>query len=151
MHSHSRNFIDKAAAKRYWQERAKLNAYVNLAEPKLPTNTDTSNLIPLTGAAGAPIPNDKQNLWKFLLVGDPESYPDGWELHDFKTNNNKWSSISLPNHWQLQGFDIPIYTNTSYPFQFDPPRARRNGLWVNQACDLGLGATADTYGPNNVR
>ena len=47
---------------------------------------------------------------------------------------------NILGHWQLQGYDIPLYTNTSYPFAFDPPRARRNGTWVMTACDLGLGA-----------
>ena len=49
-------------------------------------------------------------------------------------------------HWQLQGYDIPIYTNTVYPFAFDPPRARRNGSWVMTACDLGLGAPSGRIG-----
>ena len=38
--------------------------------------------------------------------------------------------MALPSHWQLQGHDIPIYTNTAYPFAFDPPRARRTGMYT---------------------
>ena len=33
--------------------------------------------------------------------------------------------IPVPSHWQLLGFDIPQYTNTGYPFRFNPPYVRR--------------------------
>jgi hypothetical protein len=89
----------------------------------------------LTGLPGKPSENSAG--WKFLLVGSPDESPKGWNGKSFQDHAN-WETVSLPNHWQLQGYDAPLYTNTSYPFQFDPPRARRNGFWVDTACDLGL-------------
>lgn len=93
----------------------------------------------LTGKPGEP---SAPYEWLFLLVGSPEECPDGWmeSKLDPLELKAKWNRIALPNHWQLQGYGIPLYTNTTYPFQFDPPRARRNGLWTDTACDLGLGA-----------
>lgn len=102
-------------------------------------NTPLDTIFLLTGEPGIPGGN---LMWKFLLVGSPEESPPGWnnEVYSCDLPLDAWNAVALPNHWQLQGHDIPIYTNTTYPFQFDPPRARRNGLWTNTACDLGLGA-----------
>ena len=33
----------------------------------------------------------------------------------------KWSSITVPGHWQLQGHGTPQYTNTVFPFPVCPP------------------------------
>lgn len=54
--------------------------------------------------------------------------------------------LTLPGNWQLQGFDIPIYTNTTYPFTFNPPYAERNGIWNATDCDKGLGGTCENSG-----
>lgn len=110
----------------------------------------SSTMILLTGEPGLP---DDTNHWMFLLVGDPSCAPLGWEQIDYQPNGHvtscqyRWTEVQLPHHWQLQGFDIPIYTNTSYPFQFDPPRARRTGRWTVVPCDLGLGGSTETSKP----
>ena len=31
------------------------------------------------------------------------------------------SDMTVPGHWQLQGFDHPIYTNVQFPFPCNPP------------------------------
>ena len=118
--------------------------------------------------------------WDFLLVGDPNSLPLGWEVFndsisrgelesepssdrvpllksnsyaDIRQCSNEWMKTTLPCHWQLQEGvnDIPIYTNTTYPIQFDPPRARRTGLWKNMDCDIGLGADQRPYNTPTAR
>ncbi|RAL48824.1 hypothetical protein DM860_001144 [Cuscuta australis] len=30
--------------------------------------------------------------------------------------------LPVPSNWQCHGYDKPIYTNTKYPFHFDPPK-----------------------------
>ena len=77
------------------------------------------------------------SMWDFVLVGSPELVPHNWFLQS-KVCDEDWKSIPVPSHWQLQGHDIPIYTNTMYPFAFDPPRARRTGTWRITDCDQGL-------------
>lgn len=32
-----------------------------------------------------------------------------------------WDKITVPSNWQMHGYDKPQYTNTRYPFSFDPP------------------------------
>lgn len=105
--------------------------------------SDKNEHLYLTGKAGCP---DESTLWDFLLVGSPLLCPRDWHTPNYwlTVRDHAWQKVSLPNHWQLQGFDVPLYTNTGYPFQFDPPRARRNGKWVNTACDVGCGGTTTT-------
>ena len=33
----------------------------------------------------------------------------------------KWDKIVVPCNWQMQGYDIPNYTNIEYPYPLDPP------------------------------
>ncbi|RYH32346.1 hypothetical protein EON65_00775 [archaeon] len=103
------------------------------------------NIFMLTGEAGVP---DCGKMWKFALAGDPDSLDTAW-INSGPTEKSKynWSDMSLPCHWQLAGFDVPMYTNTSYPFRFNPPYVRRDGTWVNAACDLGLGAVSIDKAP----
>jgi beta-galactosidase len=37
-------------------------------------------------------------------------------------DDDGWSELPVPSHWQLHGFGVPAYTNTAYPFPIDPPR-----------------------------
>ena len=55
--------------------------------------------------------------WQFELFSRPEDVPENWP-----EQTQKLSTIVVPGHWQLQGFDRPIYTNVQYPFPCDPPR-----------------------------
>lgn len=57
--------------------------------------------------------------WKFNIVKKPSERP----LDFYKTdlNTTKWQDIQVPSNWELQGFDIPIYTNVVYPFPKNPP------------------------------
>ena len=84
-------------------------------------------------------------------MGQPSETPQDFPSPSFNDKDNGWSSISLPGHWQLHGHDIPIYTNTSYPFAFDPPRARRNGVWKLQDCDIGIGCSPEPSHPNGAK
>ena len=58
--------------------------------------------------------------WKFHWVRKPADRP-----RDFfkpEVNIDWWDDIPVPSHWQLQGYDIPIYINAGYPFPMDPPQ-----------------------------
>ena len=63
--------------------------------------------------------------WRFLLSPDPAHRPAGFERPDF--DDAAWSKIRVPSNWQIEGFDIPIYTNIRYPFDVDlkAPRVPR--------------------------
>jgi beta-galactosidase len=54
--------------------------------------------------------------WQFALFNSVETVPSSWpsELPDMQ-------DLQVPGHWQLQGFDHPIYTNVQFPFPCTPP------------------------------
>ena len=41
---------------------------------------------------------------------------------DWADAGDGWEAITVPGHWQLQGWGSPAYTNVSYPFPLDMPR-----------------------------
>jgi beta-galactosidase len=58
--------------------------------------------------------------WKFKFI---ENYQgSNMEFYSESFDIGQWKDISVPGSWQLQGYDIPIYTNIKYPFRpVDPP------------------------------
>ena len=54
--------------------------------------------------------------WKFAYFHSVDAVPDAWPSSEVVLND-----INVPGHWQLQGYDHPIYTNVKYPFPCDPP------------------------------
>jgi len=60
--------------------------------------------------------------WRFHWVPKPADRPV--EFHERDYDDSGWPTIAVPSNWELQGFDIPIYTNVKYPFapvDPDPP------------------------------
>lgn len=57
-------------------------------------------------------------IWKFNCADSPASRPTDFYRKDF--NDAAWRAIPVPSNYQLQGCDIPIYTNVAYPFPMDP-------------------------------
>jgi beta-galactosidase len=59
-------------------------------------------------------------VWKFRWSPTPEKRPIDFYRPDY--NVERWDSIRVPSHWQLEGYGVPIYTSSQYPFHIDPPR-----------------------------
>jgi beta-galactosidase len=57
--------------------------------------------------------------WKFNIVKTPAERPQDFFAENY--NDNSWKDIKVPSNWEMQGFDIPIYTNIKYPFPKNPP------------------------------
>ncbi|KIK67422.1 glycoside hydrolase family 2 protein [Collybiopsis luxurians FD-317 M1] len=55
--------------------------------------------------------------WKFNIVNNPLSAPEGFQSPTFDSSN--WADIAVPGMWQLQGFGRPQYINTVFPFPVD--------------------------------
>ena len=53
-------------------------------------------------------------IWKFNWVKSPEQRPKDFYKEDYSTKN--WHDIKVPSNWEIEGYGIPIYTNTQYPF-----------------------------------
>jgi beta-galactosidase len=57
--------------------------------------------------------------WKFAYFDKHYNVPDNFYLSDFDVA--KWDEIPVPINWQMKGYDIPHYTNLTYPFQINSP------------------------------
>lgn len=57
--------------------------------------------------------------WKFNIVKTPTQRPK--DFYEVGLNDGNWKNISVPSNWELAGYDIPIYTNVTYPFPKNPP------------------------------
>ncbi|RAV30183.1 beta-galactosidase, LacZ type [Sinomicrobium soli] len=57
--------------------------------------------------------------WKFDIVKHPSQRP--LDFYETGLDDSDWHDIPVPSNWELQGFDIPIYTNVTYPFPKNPP------------------------------
>ena len=55
--------------------------------------------------------------WEFFLCNSPDEVPE-----DFWTLDERFTPISVPGNWELQGFSKPVYTNSIMPFPDDPSR-----------------------------
>ncbi|GEL10725.1 beta-galactosidase [Flavobacterium glycines] len=62
--------------------------------------------------------------WKFNIVKKPIDRPQ--DFYKVDLDDKSWASIPVPSNWELQGFDIPIYTNITYPFPRNPPFVDNN-------------------------
>lgn len=52
--------------------------------------------------------------WKFSFSENPGERIKNFYQTSF--DSSQWDEISVPSHWQLQGYDYPQYTNTQYPW-----------------------------------
>ncbi|MEW9700751.1 glycoside hydrolase family 2 TIM barrel-domain containing protein [Paenibacillus sp. SI8] len=52
--------------------------------------------------------------WKFHWAENAEVRPADFYRTDY--DHSTWAEITVPSHWQLQGYDYPQYTNVIYPW-----------------------------------
>lgn len=52
--------------------------------------------------------------WKFNWVEKFTDRPVDFYKLDYDVS--KWNEIPVPSNWEMQGYDVPIYTNVKYPY-----------------------------------
>src|SRR5579872_6912853 len=58
--------------------------------------------------------------WKFHWAKRPEERPVDFFKPGFDVSG--WKEIAVPSSWQMQGYDVPVYSNQAYLFRRDWPR-----------------------------
>ena len=53
--------------------------------------------------------------WKFNEVQSPDQRPFWFFKNDYDTRD--WKDTEVPSNWQMKGYDIPVYSNITYPFR----------------------------------
>ena len=59
--------------------------------------------------------------WAFRLEACPYDVEN-----NFWSDGDRYKNIPVPSHWELEGYDKPIYTNIVYPFNAMPPLVPRD-------------------------
>ena len=77
------------------------------AEDALACDRDASRMVSLNGT------------WKFAFAEDLSKAPKGFYAEGYDVST--WNDIPVPSCWDVQGYGYPIYLNTRYPFQYNPP------------------------------
>ena len=54
-------------------------------------------------------------LWKFSYAKNQKLAVEGFEAADYNTSD--WDDIYVPAHIQMEGYDKPHYTNTTFPWE----------------------------------
>ena len=57
--------------------------------------------------------------WKFHYADNPAERPADFYKTDY--NVSDWAEIPVPSNWEMQGYGVPIYTNTTYVFPRNAP------------------------------
>ena len=57
--------------------------------------------------------------WKFLVVENPASVPEGFWKPGFDTGN--WDYITVPANWEMEGYEHPKFRNIAMTIETDPP------------------------------
>lgn len=63
--------------------------------------------------------------WKFLWVPHYQDLQDGFQKADF--NDAGWDKIKVPMCWERAGYGYPIYVNTTYCYESNPPLIKYRG------------------------
>jgi len=58
-------------------------------------------------------------VWKFKYHKTVCDVEDGFYGQNFDASG--WDNLIVPSNWQMYGYDIPQYVNSSYPYPCDPP------------------------------
>lgn len=67
---------------------------------------------------------DREKSTRFAsLNGDWDFawYPKPADVPEMPNGVTEWKKIAVPSNWEMQGYGIPIYTNSVYPFPVNPP------------------------------
>ncbi|ETN95340.1 glycoside hydrolase family 2 TIM barrel-domain containing protein [Zhouia amylolytica] len=87
--------------------RASFFAYESLQQAEENESSRSTRFLSLNGT------------WKFNWSRSPELRPKDFYKSNYSTLG--WDDIEVPSNWEVEGYGIPIYTNTEYPFNTTNP------------------------------
>lgn len=79
----------------------------SVSEALNPQKSKSENVLSLNGK------------WKFHFADTPEGTPKDFFTSNF--DDQKWSEITVPSNWEMQGFGDPLFRNVAHPFRSNPP------------------------------
>jgi beta-galactosidase len=67
----------------------------------------------------SPFIESLNGTWEFHLSHNPSERPYYFFKDDYDTRD--WNKIKVPSNWEIEGYDVAIYTNVKYPHKATPP------------------------------
>ena len=96
-----------------------------------------SGVSPLGGKETSTRFESLNGVWNFKY------YESAIDLEDDFTNQRFSAKLPVPSNWQLHGYDVPQYSNVSYPITYDPP-------YVPDENPVGVYQKYYTYTPDGL-
>ena len=106
-------------ARQDWQQPAVTQLNQLPAHPRYRSWRDRKQAIDNLASPSLQSLNGK---WQFSYFDSPGQVPAEWQFTDLEGAGE----IPVPSNWQMQGYDVPIYTNVTYPIPVEPPRVPKD-------------------------
>ena len=63
-------------------------------------------------------------IWKFRWVKDSDARPTDFWKTDF--NDKGWDNLAIPAMWELNGYDVPLYSGVGFDWKLRKGRCKNN-------------------------
>ena len=81
--------------------------------------------------------------WQFHWSPSPDVRPKDFFEPAFDAS--AWKTIPVPSNWEMQGYGTPIYTNSRYAFEANPPFIRPVKGWTTEKEPNAVGSYRRTF------
>ncbi len=81
--------------------------------------------------------------WQFHWSPSPDERPTDFYKPTFDASG--WNTIPVPSCWEMQGYGTPIYTNSRYAFEANPPFIRPVKGWTTETEPNAVGSYRRTF------
>ena len=81
--------------------------------------------------------------WQFHWSPSPDVRPKDFFKPGFDAS--AWKTIPVPSNWEMQGYGTPIYTNSRYAFEANPPFIRPVKGWTTEKEPNAVGSYRRTF------
>ena len=81
--------------------------------------------------------------WQFHWSPSPDVRPK--DFYEPGYDASAWKTIPVPSNWEMQGYGTPIYTNSRYAFEANPPFIRPVKGWTTETEPNAVGSYRRTF------
>ena len=81
--------------------------------------------------------------WQFHWSPSPDERPKDFFKPGYDAS--AWRTIPVPSNWEMQGYGTPIYTNSRYPYNNQPPLIRPVKGWTSEKEPNAVGSYRRTF------